>query len=48
MLISGINRNILPEPGKSVGKVSGSSGSLAVYQNRETPITAYCISAEKA
>ena len=37
MLLSGINRNILPEPGKSIGKVSGSSGSLAVYQNRETP-----------
>lgn len=39
MLISGINRNILPEPGNSIGKVSGSSGSLAVYQNRKTPNT---------
>ena len=36
MLISGINRNILPEPGKSIGKVGGNSGTLAVYQNRQT------------
>ena len=35
MLTSGINRNILPEPGKSIGKVGGNSGSLAVYQNRQ-------------